>query len=69
MSPLPDVSADVAWELHATLMQVALARLLRRAPDILLIPGTSSETHLREDLAAASLFLPDDAVAKTDAVG
>ena len=42
-------------------MQVALAWLLRRAPNILLIPGTSSVAHLRENLAAAELDLPDDA--------
>jgi aryl-alcohol dehydrogenase-like predicted oxidoreductase len=42
-------------------MQVALAWLLRRAPNILLIPGTSSVAHLRENLAAAALDLPDDA--------
>jgi aryl-alcohol dehydrogenase-like predicted oxidoreductase len=43
-------------------MQVALAWLLHRAPNILLIPGTSSVAHLRENLAAAKLDLPDDAV-------
>jgi aryl-alcohol dehydrogenase-like predicted oxidoreductase len=43
-------------------MQVALAWLLRRSPNILLIPGTSSVKHLRENLAAADLVLPDDAV-------
>lgn len=42
--------------------QVALAWLLRRAPNILLIPGTSSMAHLRENLAAATLDLPDDAL-------
>jgi pyridoxine 4-dehydrogenase len=53
---------DVAQRLGATPMQVALAWLLRRAPNILLIPGTSSLRHLRENLAAAELDLPDDAV-------
>jgi len=43
-------------------MQVALAWLLRRSPNILLIPGTSSVAHLRENLAAAELTLPDDAM-------
>ncbi|EJC83090.1 putative oxidoreductase, aryl-alcohol dehydrogenase like protein [Rhizobium leguminosarum bv. trifolii WSM2297] len=54
--------SDVAARLDATPMQVALAWLLRRAPNILLIPGTSSVGHLRENLAAAELILPDDAV-------
>ncbi|MBB4293879.1 aryl-alcohol dehydrogenase-like predicted oxidoreductase [Rhizobium leguminosarum] len=54
--------SDVAARLDATPLQVALAWLLRRAPNILLIPGTSSVGHLRENLAAAGLVLPDDAV-------
>ncbi|VTU34002.1 aldo/keto reductase family oxidoreductase [Variovorax sp. PBL-E5] len=54
--------SDVARGLGATPMQVALAWLLRRAPNILLIPGTSSIGHLRENLAAAKLELPDDAI-------
>ena len=49
-------------------MQVALAWLLRRAPNILLIPGTSSVAHLRENLAAAELVLPDDAVKELEGV-
>jgi pyridoxine 4-dehydrogenase len=53
----------VARRLGATPMQVALAWLLRRAPNILLIPGTSSVTHLRENLSAAKLDLPDEALA------
>jgi pyridoxine 4-dehydrogenase len=53
---------DVANKLGATPMQVALAWLLRRSPNILLIPGTSSVAHLRENLAAADLTLPDDAI-------
>jgi len=52
--------SDVAKSLGATPMQVALAWLLKRAPNILLIPGTSSVAHLRENLAAASLELPSD---------
>ncbi len=50
-------------------MQVALAWLLRRAPNILLIPGTSSVAHLRENLAAATLTLPDEAMATLDRIG
>ncbi len=58
----------VAARLHAMPMQVALAWLLRRAPNVLLIPGTSSVAHLRENLAAAELNLPDDAIRELDAV-
>lgn len=47
-------------------MQVALAWLLRRSPNLLLIPGTSSLAHLRENLAAAELSLPEDAAAELD---
>jgi len=61
--------ADLAAELGATPMQVALAWLLRRAPNILLIPGTSSVAHLRENLAAAALALPAGALARLDAIG
>ena len=57
----------VAARLKATPMQVALAWLLKRSPNILLIPGTSSLGHLRENLAAADLALPDDAVAELEA--
>ncbi len=61
-SPLQSSTlSDVARRLGATPMQVALAWLLRRAPNILLIPGTSSLAHLRENLAAAELELPDEA--------
>ncbi|MGD0189875.1 MAG: aldo/keto reductase family oxidoreductase [Rhizomicrobium sp.] len=59
----------VARELDSTPMQTALAWLLHRAPNILLIPGTSSRGHLRENLAAASLKLPPDALARLDAIG
>jgi len=55
-----------AQRLGATPMQVALAWLMRRAPNMLLIPGTSSLAHLRENLAAAELHLPDDAVSALD---
>jgi pyridoxine 4-dehydrogenase len=54
--------SDVAAQLDATPMQVALAWLLQRSPNILLIPGTASVAHLRENLAAADLALPDDAL-------
>jgi pyridoxine 4-dehydrogenase len=54
--------SDVAARLRATPMQVALAWLLRRSSNILAIPGTSSVVHLRENLAAAHLELPDDAL-------
>lgn len=55
--------SDVARSLGATPMQVALAWLLQCAPNILLIPGTSSVTHLRENLAAAALQLPPEKIA------
>jgi len=60
--------SDVAEGLGATPMQIALAWLLRRAPHILVIPGTSSLAHLRENLAAAALDLPDDVVQELDGV-
>jgi len=60
--------AQVAARLGATPMQVALAWLLARAPNILLIPGTSSLGHLQENLAAARLVLPPDALAELDMV-
>ena len=61
--------SDIATRLEATPMQVALAWLLRRSPNILLIPGTSSVAHLRENLAAADLTLSDDVVAELDTIG
>jgi pyridoxine 4-dehydrogenase len=61
--------ARVSAELRATPLQTALAWLLYRAPNILLIPGTSSLLHLRENLAAAKLTLPDEALAELDAIG
>jgi pyridoxine 4-dehydrogenase len=60
--------SDIAEELGATPMQVALAWLLQRAPNILLIPGTSSVGHLRENLAAANLELPSGTVAVLDRI-
>ena len=61
--------SDVAKSLGVTPMQVALAWLLQRAPNILLIPGTSSVIHLRENLAAARLTLPGVSVAALDRIG
>jgi len=58
----------VAADLGATPMQTALAWLLQRSPNILLIPGTSSQGHLRENLAAAELALPPQAVATLHAI-
>ena len=60
---------EVAAALGATPMQTALAWLLRRSPNILLIPGTSSRAHLRENLAVADLVLPDDALARLGQIG
>ena len=69
-SPLQSrVLSDIAARMGATPMQVALAWLLQRSPNILLIPGTSSVAHLRENLAAASLALPEDAVVASDGIG
>jgi aryl-alcohol dehydrogenase-like predicted oxidoreductase len=69
-SPLQSAALTrVAERLQATPMQVALAWLLQRAPNILLIPGTSSLAHLRENVAAASLALPEDAIAELDEIG
>jgi pyridoxine 4-dehydrogenase len=59
----------VAQRLNVTPMQLALAWLLRRASNILLIPGTSSITHLRENLAVAELDLPEDAVNVLNGIG
>lgn len=61
--------SEVAAGLGATPMQVALAWLLRRSPNILLIPGTSSLGHLRENLAAAELRLSEEAMAALDRIG
>ena len=63
------VLSGVAERLGATVMQVALAWLLHRSPNIALIPGTSSVAHLRENLAAAGLTLPEDALAALDGIG
>ncbi|QNH23405.1 oxidoreductase [Xanthomonas sp. GW] len=69
-SPLQsDSLSSIAQELGVTPMQVALAWLLARAPNILLIPGTSSVAHLRENLAAAELSLSADVLAALDRIG
>jgi aryl-alcohol dehydrogenase-like predicted oxidoreductase len=62
------VLSDVAARLGATPMQVALGWLLRRAPNILLIPGTSSLAHLKENLTATEIALPDDVINELDGV-
>ena len=68
-SPLHSAALTaVATELGATPMQVALAWLLRRSPNILLIPGTSSLAHLQENLAASRLVLPDSALHRLNAM-
>ena len=68
-SPLQSATlSDVAARIKATPMQVTLAWLLQRSPNILLIPGTSSVAHLNENLAAASLTLPDDAIVELNGI-
>jgi aryl-alcohol dehydrogenase-like predicted oxidoreductase len=59
----------VAEQLEAAPMSVALAWLLQRSPNILLIPGTSSSAHLRENISGAGLSLPEEAVAELDRIG
>jgi pyridoxine 4-dehydrogenase len=69
-SPLQSEELNaVAERLGATPMSVALAWLLRRSPNTLLIPGTSSVDHLRENVTGAGLELPPDALAGLDAIG
>lgn len=66
-SPLQSQTlTDVARRLEASANQVALAWLLHRAPNVLVIPGTSSTAHLKENLAARTLLLPDDVLAELD---
>ena len=60
---------EIAERLGATPMQVALAWLLHRSPNVLLIPGTSSLGHLRENLAAAELELDAETMKELDAIG
>ena len=69
-SPLQSQTlSDGAAELNLTPMQLALAWLLRRAPNILLIPGTSSVAHLRENLAVGAIEIPDAVMERLDGVG
>ena len=68
-TPLQSSKLDAtAASLQATRMQVALAWLLQRSPNILTIPGTSSLNHLRDNLGAAALELPNDAIAALNAI-
>jgi len=69
-SPLQSSALDAAAaSLQATPMQVALSWLLQRSPNVLLIPGTSSVKHLRENLNAATLHLPSEIIADLDSIG
>jgi pyridoxine 4-dehydrogenase len=69
-TPLQSEALDrVAARLEASPQQVALAWLLQRSPTIVLIPGTSSVAHLRENVAAASLELPPDAIEELNTIG
>ena len=69
-TPLQSAELDgAAASLQVTPMQIALAWLLHRSPNILLIPGTSSLIHLRENLSAATLHLPSKIIADLDAIG
>jgi pyridoxine 4-dehydrogenase len=64
-----DALSAIATHLEATPMQVAIAWLLQRSPNLLLIPGTSSVAHLRENLKAAELVLPAEALKTLDGIG
>ena len=69
-TPLQSSALDAAAAaLEATPMQVALAWLLQRSPNILLIPGTSSLEHLRENLQSSMLQIPSEVIADLDAIG
>ena len=69
-SPLQSATlSDAALRLGVTPIQVALAWLLQRSPNVLVIPGTSSTGHLRENLDAATMSLPPDAIASLDSMG
>jgi pyridoxine 4-dehydrogenase len=63
-----DILSQAAGQLGATVMQVALAWLLHRSPNILVIPGTSSRSHLRENLKAGALRIPADVLAALDRI-
>jgi pyridoxine 4-dehydrogenase len=64
-----DALSSVATRLQSTSMAVALAWLLRRSPNILLIPGTSKTAHLRENITGAGLSLSGEDVAELDQIG
>jgi pyridoxine 4-dehydrogenase len=69
-TPLQSSALDrAAAALHATPMQLALAWLIQRSPNILLIPGTSSIKHLRENLDAATLRFPAEIISDLDSIG
>lgn len=69
-SPIQSGALDaVAARLEVSRLTVALSWLLQRSPNMLLIPGTSSVAHLRDNVASASFALPADAVAELDAIG
>jgi len=69
-SPIQSGALDrVAERLEVSRLTVALSWLLQRSPNLLLIPGTSSVDHLRDNVASAGFALPDDAVAELDAIG
>jgi pyridoxine 4-dehydrogenase len=63
------ILSDVALRLGATPMQVALAWLLQRSPNVLVIPGTSSVEHLRENLQSSMLQIPREAIADLEVIG
>lgn len=70
MSPLQSTTLDqIAKRLDSTPMSVALAWLLQRSPNLLLIPGTSSTAHLRENITGAAFQLPEDALAELNTLG
>ncbi|HEY2118855.1 MAG TPA: aldo/keto reductase [Candidatus Acidoferrum sp.] len=69
-TPLQSSALDAAAaSLHFTPMQIALAWLLQRSPNVLLIPGTSSLYHLRENLQASKIQLPSEMIAELDSIG
>ena len=69
-TPLQSTTLEsAAARLGASPQKVALAWLLQRSPTMVLIPGTSSLAHLRENIAAADLLLPADALAELDTIG
>ena len=64
-----DALSEVAAEIGRSVQSVALAWLLQRSPNILVIPGTSKRAHLRENVAAAALHLTDDQASRLDGIG